>query len=267
VASGLSALTRIGLAFAGTGAWALIVGDASRGLYLLVGVLATSAFRPRLRFVFAEVRRFVSFGLRAASASVIFHAYRNIDYLVVGKVLGTETLGIYRVAFEVAMSPTETIIQVVNRVAFPVFSRIASDGHKLVDAFLAIARYTVFVTGPVAVFLYFGASDVIRTITHERWLAAVPAVQILCWGGLLRSLAQVFPQLFNAAGRPTLGIVDSIITFVLLGGTFTAGAVLFGDTLGVAAVCYGWLICYPVLLAALLVLARRAVPMTPWRYV
>ena len=52
------------------------------------------------------------FGVRSMTASAIFYAYRNADYFFVGRYLGIEVLGIYRVAFDLAMTPLEIVINV-----------------------------------------------------------------------------------------------------------------------------------------------------------
>ena len=57
-----------------------------------------------------------------------------MEGVVVGGVLGMEALGIYRVAVEVAMSPTEAVLHVIRRVAYPVFSRVGQDKEALKES-------------------------------------------------------------------------------------------------------------------------------------
>ena len=260
------AVTKVSLALFGLGAWSLVIANVSRGLFLILGLLLISRFRPRLHFRFVEVQRFLSFGIRAASSRIIFHFYRNLDALVVGRVLGMEALGIYRVAVEVAMSPTEAVLHVIRRVAYPVFSRVGQDKEALKGAFLRMSRYLIFLTGPIALFLFFGAEQLIGTITHERWLPAAPLVQLLCWGGLMRGLAQLFPELFLAGGRPILALWDSLFSLLLLFLAFGGAAYLFADTLGLMAIAYAWVFAYPLLLLLLRLFARLTIPLDFWGY-
>lgn len=258
-ATGLSAITQIVLAALGFGAWALVIAWTARGLFLFVSVMLAAPIRPRLSFALADTKSALSFGVRACSSSALYHFYRNADYLLVGKFLGLETLGIYRVAFDLAMSPLEAIGQVVNKVAYPVFSRIGSEIEKLVDAFYRMSRHLLFLAGPVVLFLFFGSEHLIRAINPERWLPAVPAVQILCWAALLRGLAQLFPQLYIASGKPGLAIYNELANCATLVGSIAIALWRFPE-LGIYGVCWAWLLSYPVMLTLQFRLARRSVP-------
>ena len=254
------ALTKVGLAALGLGAWALVIANALRGLYLLVGTAAIGRWRPRFHYHFNDIRTHVAFGLRASTSRILFHFYRNADALVIGRMLGMEALGLYRVASEVAMSADEAVLQVVRRVAYPVFARVAHDTHLLAETFLRMTRYLIYLTGPISVFLCFAADDLLAVITTERWRAAAPLVQVLCFGGFLRGLSQLFPELLLAGGRPMLALVDSLVSMVVLFGLFVLAAHLFPEHRSMA-VALAWFVAYPILLVCLNLYARFVVPM------
>jgi len=259
----LESITKIALAATGLGAWALVIANVARGAFAWLAARVFCPYRVRWAFSWSVLKPYIAFGARMSGSRALFHFYRNADYFIVGKVFGVDLLGIYKVAYEIAMTPTEAVLQVVNRVAYPVFARIGAEKDRVVAAFTHIARSLVFLTGTMAVFLFFAAEDLIRLITHDGWLAAVPAIQILCWGGMLRGLAQLFPELVTAAGRPGLALVDGIISMVVLVGAFTVAALAFGDTLGIEAVCWAWVVSYPVIIVFLVWLARGVVPLRP----
>ena len=129
-------------------------------------------------------------------------------------------------------------------------------------------RNLVVLIGPIAVFLAFSAPNLVLLAGGEKWHAAVPIVQVLCWAALLRCVAHLTPQLLHAAGRPDLAIYDSLITLCMLAISF--GAFLGLPSLkswGVMGVAWGWLAAYPPILFALWVFARRVVPLSFSEYV
>lgn len=261
-AVGLASLTKIAAAALGLGAWSLVIGHTAEGFFLLVGVNVVAPFRPRLAFVFHEIRALVVFGLKVATSRIIYHGYRNLDYMVVGKAFGTEALGVYRVGFEIAMSPAMSVLNVLNGAAFPVYSRLAADRARLKESFVWTTRNLVVLIGPIAVFLAFAAPNLVPLVGGEKWLPAVPVVQVLCWAALLRCVAHLTPQLLHAAGRPDLAIYDSLITLCMLAVSF---AVFLGLPMlkpwGIMGIAWGWLLAYPPILLALWVFARRVVPL------
>lgn len=257
-------LTKIVLAASGAGAWSLIFGNIARGVVLLLALGLLSDFRPRLHFAFAETKRFMRVGLYVASSSVLFQVYKNVDYFLVGKLLGMEVLGLYRVAFDVAMQPTDAIIAVVNRVGLPVYSRLAGDVRALRSGFLSSTRSFLLLAAPVAAIIFFSAENVLE-IVDPRWLDGRPAVEILVWASLLRAAALIFPQVYVAAGRPEYASLDSLVSLLALTTSFYCGLVFFPE-LGVLSVCLAWLGVYPLLLAGHLVVIQRFVSLRPLVY-
>lgn len=259
-------VAKIALAIAGAGAWALVLPNALHGVLFLAAVSRISPFWPRFRFVWREISGFVSFGARAAASTITMECSRNLDYFLVGKFLGLSALGIYRVAFEVAMMPMETLSQTTYRVAYPVFSRVSAAWERLEAAFLDTARMLLAITGPLAVLIFFGARDLLLLFTGEKWLAAVPAIQVLCLAGVLRTAERLFTRLFNAVGKPHLTLYETLTTLVILAASMTALLTLFGERYGVLAVCAAWVASYPLLFVAVGHLARAVMPFRFTRY-
>lgn len=249
-------LVKIALAVGGAGAWALVVGNVARGVVLLAALWMFSDYRPRLHFAFEETKRFWRFGIQVAGSSLLFHVYKNADYFLVGKLLGVEALGLYRVAFDVAMQPTDTIIAVVGRVGFPVYSRLSHDLAALRATFASNTRSLFLMVAPLAVLIFFCARGLFELVGGGRWLGAVPAVQILVWAGLLRAATSMFPQVYVAVGKPAYATIDSLLALMVLTTSFWLGLHFFPE-LGVMSVCYAWLLVYPLFLVGHLEVARR----------
>jgi O-antigen/teichoic acid export membrane protein len=258
----LSGLVKVALAAAGLGAWALVLAHTSQGLFILIGVYLVAPYYPSLVFAFAEIRRMVVFGIKVATSGVIYHFYRNADFLLVGRFLGMDALGVYRVAFDLAMSPATSILAIVNRTALPVFARVRHDTGQLADTFLFTARSLALLVTGVLVVVWASADDLLLLLGQGQWLGAAPAVGALCAAAWLRCLVQLFPQLFHAAGRPEYAVYDSLLSLLVMLAAFTSFLSWWGERLGIVAVSYAWLACYPPLLGFLWLLARHLIPLT-----
>jgi O-antigen/teichoic acid export membrane protein len=196
-------VVKIALALSGAGAWALVIGNVARGFVLLAALWTFSGFRPQFHFALDETKRFVRFGLQVAGSGLLYYVYKNADYFLVGKLLDIEALGLYRVAFDVAMQPTDTIITVVGRVGFPVYSRLSHDLRALRATIASNTRSLFLMVAPLAALIFFCAEQLFEVVGEGRWLGAVPAVQILVWAGLLRAATTMFPQVYVAMGKST----------------------------------------------------------------
>jgi O-antigen/teichoic acid export membrane protein len=258
-------VVKIGLALGGAGAWALVVGNVARGFVLLVALWVFSGFRPQKHFALSETRRFVRFGLQVAGSGLLYYVYKNADYFLVGKLLDIEALGLYRVAFDVAMQPTDTIITLVGRVGFPVYSRLSHDLSALRATIASNTRSLFLMVAPLAALIFFCAPQLFQLIGGGRWLGAVSAVQILVWAGLLRAATTMFPQVYVAMGKPSYATLDSLLTLVVLTASFWLGLTYFPE-LGVLSVCYAWVLVYPLFLLGHLVVIRKLIGLEAWPY-
>jgi len=256
-------VTKVALVVAGFGAWGLVLANVSRGLFLCLALWWLAPFKPALTAEDASTRRAVRFGSKAATGSILYHVYRNLDFLLIGRVLGQRALGVYRVAFDLGMTPLEIVLNLVNRVQFPIYSRLRDDARALVEAFNRSARSLLLVLGPVAVLICFASPDILALIGGGKWLPAVPLIQILVWASLLRGIAQLFPQLYSATGRPELTVYDSVLTGTTLVLGFALALWLAPAELGTLWVAWAWLLTYPIALWAHFRRVQPCAPVTP----
>lgn len=256
-------LTKVALVVAGMGAWGLVLANVGRGLYLYLALQWLAPFRPSLTAADASTRRSIRFGLRVAAGSIIYQIYRNMDFLLVGRFLGTSAVGIYRVAWDLGMTPLEIVVNLVNRVQYPIYAKLQEHAQELRAAFYRSAQSLLLTLGPVVALICFASPDILRLIGHGKWLAAAPLVQILVWASLLRGIAQLFPALYIATGHPHYSVYDSIVT----GGTLVVGfllaLILAPAETATHWVALVWLLSYPIALALHFSLARRTAPIGP----
>jgi O-antigen/teichoic acid export membrane protein len=259
-----SAAVKIVLAVAGLGTWAPVIGHTVSGVAFCAAVFAARPLAPRLVFAYQEIRPFIQFGLKASASAIIYQFSRNMDYLIVGRVFGKEILGLYRVAFDIAMAPAEVLLQVVTRTVFPLFCQVKDRVKELAESFVWTQRSLALLLVPLAVFLSFGASGVMSILGKSEWSQAAPAIPILAWAAVVRILARVYPQFFLALGSPQLAVFDSLLTLAVLAAMFAASIAWASETTGVLAVCYAWLFAYALIILVLGLVTRRLI-VIPWR--
>ncbi|MET0284928.1 MAG: lipopolysaccharide biosynthesis protein [Polyangiales bacterium] len=256
-----SGILTVVLAMLGFQAWALVIGQASHGTFTMVGALLAHSFRPRGKPRLASIHDEVVFGIKAASSSVLYHFYRNADYYLLGRFLGMSAVGVYRVAFDLAMTPTLAVLQVVNRSALPVYSRLSTRPDELRAAFLWTLRSMGILVAPVTALLVFAAEDLLSWVDHGKWLDAAPMVRWLALAALMRCLAQTFPQLFHALRRPALALYDGLLTAVMLCALLYVGIRYGGERFGPIVASWSWAAVYPLTLVVLVAMARALLPL------
>jgi O-antigen/teichoic acid export membrane protein len=121
---------------------------------------------------------------------------QNGDNLTVGKVMGASPLGIYAMAYNISTLPISEITDVVSKVVFPVYAKIAGDVQRLKSAFLKSTLIIVVLTVGIGTVLFFFPNQVIHIVLGDKWLSAVPVLKVLAIYGVLRAISGSASSLF-----------------------------------------------------------------------
>jgi O-antigen/teichoic acid export membrane protein len=246
-----AALTRVGLAIAGAGVWAIVIAYAASGLYTLVGAVLARPFRPRLRISMPAISPLLRFGLRATTSAVFEQMINNVHYLLVGWFYGAAPLAEYRVAFDLSMEPANAAGTLINRTALPVFAKVSAVREHLAESLTWSLRKLLAVVCPLAVAIIL-ASDLITSLIHDEqhrsYAAASLPLKLLAAAAVLRVVSQLaYPVVFGS-GRPQMAVRLSATTLLLL----STGMLLVGFTIpaasGIVAMSTVWLAVPPLLL-------------------
>jgi O-antigen/teichoic acid export membrane protein len=230
----IGAIISIVLATHGAGAWSLAWGrvvGSGVGAALYV-VLAPARQRPG--FDRMKARELLAFGLPLAGASLLVFAVLNIDYVVVGTLLGPVALGFYVMAFNLSSWPVNIFSATVRTVSLPGFSRLLGTPAELPLSFARSLGWLMAVTLPVCVMLAVLALPLVRFVYGHRWAPAAAALTFLAILAAFRTALELVYDFLVAAGksRTLLGIQAAWLASLVV--ALPVGARLF-QIRGVAA--------------------------------
>lgn len=190
----------IGLALLGEGAtafaWSRVVGQVVTGLVFVH--LLERRYRPEWRRHL--VGPLMRFGLPLAMANLINWTLLNADYLVLGRLLTPEQVGVYMIAFSVANWTTAVLGSVLNGVVLPAFGRVANDPGRLVESLVHATRLVALVALPIAVCSAVLAPGLIHTLFGAPWDDAAPVLSVLAVYGVCFAFTLLHVNLLVAVG-------------------------------------------------------------------
>lgn len=242
----LGAIARVVLAATGFGAWSLLVAQTSYAFFLWGGAMLVQPFLPRLTLDLQSIRKFLDFGKYITGERLTLEAFQNVDYLILGALTGPGIVGTYRVAFDIAMSPAVAIASVLNRTALPVMARLR--GEERIDLFVTTSGRLAVLMGAVGAIIIASAVDLTAIFQSGEYAEAALPTQILAIAAALRVLFQLFPDMFNAAGRPVLTFRFGLVSLAVLALCLGVAIAAIGIEDGAVALAVGWLGVYPILI-------------------
>ncbi len=172
-------------------------------------------YRPRLRWDPDTALGLFGFGKWVMGNSIVQFLALQIDRIILGKLLGAASLGIYNMADRIGgVLPTE-FMHLTNNVMMPAYAKVQDERVRLGRAFLRVFEVAVYIGGPSAAFIALTAPDLVPTLLGSEWIAAVVPMQILAVGGFLRCVVGVSSPIFLATGRPHIQFWKSFIRAVV----------------------------------------------------
>lgn len=243
LASLAAATTAISLAIMGFGYWALAL---SQLAMMSASALLLLRSRPH-RFQWprwSSVRRAMTFSNRVVGGRLGWYVYSNADFFVAGRVLGTAALGVYSFGWNLTSVALDKVGTLVNAVTPAFFSAMQRDANAMGRMLLGVTEVIALVVFPATVGAALVAPDLVPVVFGDKWVGAVPVVQLLAIYGVLRTLRPVQNNALINVGEERFLMWTSIVSAVVFPAAFLAAA-RYGPT-GIAAV---WTILYPLSMA------------------
>lgn len=212
-------LIAIVLAFLGFGVYSQIWGQLStaivKSLYLMK--IGWNRWKPQFILKFRGLGEIIKFGIYQVGSRTVNYFASNIDYLLIGRYLGSEALGIYTLAYQLIVIPVTKINPIVTKVAFPIFSKHQDNNEVISKSFTNMSKLLAVVSFPILIGLIAIANVFVPVVFGEKWTVAVPVVQVLSILGILRVLMNPNGSVLLGKGRADLGFIWDLFVAIFNG--------------------------------------------------
>jgi O-antigen/teichoic acid export membrane protein len=211
----LKAVVAISAAFAGWGVWSLVAGQLAGELAGSVAVWLKLRWRPSLVWDRAVVRRVLGYGSHIMGVGLIGALLADVDYLIVGRRLGSQQLGYYAVGFRLPEIAVMGICYAVSATMFPVLTRLRRDPHAMALGLAKSLRVLALLTIPIGVGIALTSRDFVATFYGERWAPTSRVMPFIAMYSVVFSITFVCGDVYKAVGRPGILMVMGAARFPL----------------------------------------------------
>jgi teichuronic acid exporter len=206
----------IGLALAGMGVWSIALTGTLTAAASLPLLWRELKWSPSLRFSIADFRNVLSFGSLVTGSEAAVFITKNVDYLIIGRLLGAQALGVYTLAFLMTDTFRSAMMGVMNKVMYPVYGRLQGDVATLGRYYLRVIRYNTLVIVPLMVVLLVLAPAVIRNVFGPEWLPGADASRLLAAAVILHTIGGTSAAVLKGLGRADLEFRINLATAALV---------------------------------------------------
>ncbi len=248
----IGAVAGIAAALIGSGVWSMawMVLATDTVVATLMLIASRGAATPNLHL--GQLREILPFSLRVFGSNALAFLSRNTDNILIGRFLGVGALSLYSMSYRVLVVPVQMIGQTVNRVVFPIFSRLQDRLDLVAKGLLRAMDVLALAAIPPMALVSVAAPELVGLVLGPEWAPAAPILMVLAIAGAKETVFYVTGPLMRALGAGKL-----IFRYEVLATVVQVGGILIGLNWGVLGVAWGWTIAGFVLLPIQLLIQRK----------
>ncbi len=211
VAVVISGTVAIFFALGGLGVWSLIIKILLMAFIDTARLWIVRPWRPRLTLYRSSFKKLFGFGYKILLSSLLDKFYQQIYKLLIGKYFSSATLGFYTQAANFSNILINTLFRTLEKVTYPVLAKLQDSKTRLKSGYRKVIKMSSFVIIPSMILLGVLAKPLILLLIGEKWLPAVPFLQLLCLSGLTYHFSQINLNMLLVLGRSDLGLKLELI--------------------------------------------------------
>ncbi len=215
------------LAFLKFSYWSLIIPSILGNILRIILYNAHSG----IRFKFLK-RKYLVVGFRKAKSiignimaiNILNYWAGNADNLIIGKVFGSQSLGIYGRAYKMLNLANNVMSNLFGKVLYPSLKKLSIEGGDVNKEYMNTLGVISLMNFPVSVLLIFFSEPLVRILWSERWIQVaelLPYVGILI---LVQTLNNTTGNIFILKGKERAMMLLCIPTNIVIIAAIAAGA-------------------------------------------
>jgi teichuronic acid exporter len=225
-------LLSLALAFGGWGMWAIVLPKILVGPIWVYIMLRNHAWRPKGSFTTAHWKDLFDFGRNVLGVELLKTLRSNLDYLIVGRFLGLQELGIYYFAFNAGLGISLGVINAIGTSLFPHLCAVRSDLSQLWEQYRNSLKTIALAIIPLVLLQSSLAPFYVPIVFGQKWVAAIPVMILICLSAIPRPFADATSQLLLAVDKSQIDLKWNL----LFTGVFALSLLIGvqGQSIGVA---------------------------------
>ena len=221
------------LAVLGWGMWAIVLPKLLVAPVWVWMMLRHEPWRPERYLSLSSWHRILGFGCRILGVELLNVFRENVDYLMIGRLISLQALGVYYFAFNAGLGLSLSVINALGVTLYSDLCAIRSDPVRLAHRFAGNLRTISKVIVPLVIVQCNLAPLYVPILFGAKWIAAgaLPILILICISALSRPFANAASMLFRSVGQPQVDLLWNLAFTVAL-----TLAVLIGTRGGVLGV-------------------------------
>jgi PST family polysaccharide transporter len=224
----LGLFASVTLAWYGAGYWALVGGQLTIGASYAAGVWLACDWRPSRPSRNSGVRSMIAFGSNLTGYNFLNYFSRNTDNLLIGRLWGSQQLGLYSRAYQLLLLPLDQVCSPLDGVAVTALSKLADAPERFRGAYLRILEKLAMVTMPGVALMIASSDWLVHVMLGPKWVETGRIFAVLGIVGMLEPISLSIGWLLISQGQTRRvfkwGVIDSFLSLLSIAAGLPWGA-------------------------------------------
>lgn len=189
------------LAILGWGVWAIVWPMVLTTPIWIIINWRYHPWRPPTSFTLDRWKEITSFGSNLLGVHLLDQLRYNLDYIIIGKFLGLDALGIYYFAFNAGFGISRNVLRAFTAALFPYLCEVRTNLQQLKQRYFSSLKKTFAI---VVTFIGLQSSLApfyVPIVFGEKWVSAIPILILICLSVIPFSLSLFTNDLLNSVGK------------------------------------------------------------------
>lgn len=203
------------LAVIGMGIWAIVFPMLVTLPIWLIFTWKGHPWRAPKNFTLDNWQEIIHFSKNLLGVELLTKLRLNLDYLIVGRFLGVEQLGLYYFAFNAGSGITNNVVNSLMSALFPHLCATRGDRYKLKSYYLKSLKKISLTVIPIVILQSALAPIYVPIIFGERWVKAIPILILICLSVIPLTFKYTSSLLLNTVNKTQISLYFDLIYTIL----------------------------------------------------
>ncbi len=215
IQSFLSNAIAIILALLGMKMWAVVLPIVLTTPVWIVINYIHHPWRPTMSFTVVQWQEIVRFAKNILGVELLNKVRANLDYLLVGRFLGVDALGVYYFAFNAGLGISMNVINALTWSLYPHLCEARGNFNQLKERYFSSLKTVGLIVLPLVVLQSSLAPFYVPIVFGQKWVTAIPILILICLSAIPRPFGDAASMLLNAVDKSHINLYWNLIFTVI----------------------------------------------------
>jgi len=201
----------------------LLASFISNGLFLVQNLRLNPI---RLHFRINETKPFLKIGGFTMGSSLVDFFSREVDILIIGKMLGAESLGLYSLSKQIVIKLYSIANPIILNVLSPILSSIQKEKEKVKQYYLKVVYFLATLNFPIYLLIIILSKEILSILYGPDYISGFLVLSFLAISYATNTISNPVGSLQIATGRTDIGFKWTIYRVLITPPVIFAGALI-----------------------------------------